>query len=368
MIGGDFMQFYISNKNFDNVDENILTLNCGENILIVSNTNRRLPFQEITPTNAKKILLHAEKLNLISHHEAWIQNNLHGLENFSLDYFSGDNFKIKDFLLDTENFSSESCIQNFDGYYKIFAKDYSDALSIAKNFCIELYLNNRLVSKCVNYIFAANENCTDDFNIENIFRQSAGGTVILESTGINFFHERIKNFSDKVLFIVIEIDKIILQKNNAFEILKNMPGLHEVKNILEQIKDNFQIQRLRENFGLEILKNNFHMVFVGNPGTANTTVARLLSQILGNGKFIECSRADLVEKYVGWTAKKIEKIFQEVRGGILFIDEAYSLIDENFGNEAINEIVRQMELFRDETIVIFAGYPDKMKIFLDSCK
>ena len=81
--------------------------------------------------------------------------------------------------------------------------------------------------------------------------------------------------------------------------------------------------------------------------------------------FIECGRADLVGKYVGWTAPAVEKKFREAHGGILFIDEAYSLLDENFGNEAINEIVRQMELCRENTIVIFAGYPEKMKNFLE---
>ena len=111
------------------------------------------------------------------------------------------------------------------------------------------------------------------------------------------------------------------------------------------------------------------MIFTGNPGSAKTTVARLLAQILKkeeileSGNLIECGRADLIAKYVGWTAKTVRRKFREALGGILFIDEAYSLIDDSnsFGDEAINTIVQEMENHREDVIVIFAGYPEKMK-------
>lgn len=116
-----------------------------------------------------------------------------------------------------------------------------------------------------------------------------------------------------------------------------------------------------------------HMVFTGNPGTAKTSVARLFAQImrenelLSKGKLIEVGRGDLVGKYVGWTARNIQKKFKEAEGGVLFIDEAYSLVDDrdgSFGDEAINTIVQEMENHRDDTVVIFAGYPKKMEDFL----
>ena len=115
------------------------------------------------------------------------------------------------------------------------------------------------------------------------------------------------------------------------------------------------------------------MVFTGNPGSAKTTVARLIAQILrkedilDGGKFVECGRADLIAKYVGWTAKNVRSKFREAKGGILFIDEAYSLVDDShsFADEAINTIVQEMENHREDVIVIFAGYPDKMKDFLN---
>ncbi len=114
------------------------------------------------------------------------------------------------------------------------------------------------------------------------------------------------------------------------------------------------------------------MIFTGNPGSAKTSVARLIAKILKcegileTGNFVECGRDDLIGKYVGWTAKIVASKFREARGGILFIDEAYSLVSEDsYGDEAINTIVQQMENHRDDVIVIFAGYPDKMKTFLD---
>ncbi len=125
--------------------------------------------------------------------------------------------------------------------------------------------------------------------------------------------------------------------------------------------------------GLPDTKASMHMLFSGNPGTAKTTVARLLAQILKeedvltNGHIVECGRQDLVGKYVGWTAKIVEEKFLAARGGILFIDEAYSLVEDGrtYGAEAINTIVQDMENYRDETIVIFAGYPQKMDEFLE---
>ena len=116
-----------------------------------------------------------------------------------------------------------------------------------------------------------------------------------------------------------------------------------------------------------------HMVFTGNPGTAKTTVARLFAQIMKEngllpvGDLIEVGRADLVGKYVGWTAPTVKAKFAAAKGSVLFIDEAYSLVDDKdglFGDEAINTIVQEMENQRDDTVVIFAGYPDKMEQFL----
>lgn len=162
-------------------------------------------------------------------------------------------------------------------------------------------------------------------------------------------------------------------ENVPYDELQEMVGLSEVKNLVDQIIAMGKMKRIRDNMGLRTDAMSLHMMFSGNPGTAKTTVARLLSKILKQegviktGRFVECGRQDLVGKYVGWTAKIVEKKFNSARGGILFIDEAYALVDDSntYGAEAINCITHLMEKYRDEVIVIFAGYPEKMKIFME---
>lgn len=163
------------------------------------------------------------------------------------------------------------------------------------------------------------------------------------------------------------------REDKAYETLMKMAGLAEVKDVVRQILDAAKVNNIRKMMGFKEEGNALHMLFYGNPGTAKTTVARLLAQILkeegvlNNGHLVECGRQDLVGRYVGWTAKIVEEKFRAARGGVLFIDEAYSLVDgsNTYGAEAINTIVQQMENYREEVIVIFAGYPDKMKAFLE---
>ena len=161
--------------------------------------------------------------------------------------------------------------------------------------------------------------------------------------------------------------------SNSYDKLQSMVGLTEIKSIIDQIISAQKLNKLRKDMGLEVADTAKHMIFTGNPGSAKTTVARLLASILydehvlSKSKFVECGRQDLVGKYVGWTAKQVEAKFVEAKGGILFIDEAYSLVEKGgyYGDEAINTIVQMMENYRDDVIVIFAGYPDKMKKFLE---
>lgn len=133
------------------------------------------------------------------------------------------------------------------------------------------------------------------------------------------------------------------------------------------------MQKLYEEKGVKWDHPAMHMIFSGNPGTAKTTVARLFARImrenglLSKGQLVEVSRGDLVGKYVGWTAPTIQAKFKAAIGSVLFIDEAYSLVDDrdgSFGDEAINTIVQEMENHRADVVVIFAGYPDKMEGFL----
>lgn len=163
-------------------------------------------------------------------------------------------------------------------------------------------------------------------------------------------------------------------KGSAYDDLEKMIGLTEAKKVINQALDYYKAQKLFRDKGINQDAPSMHMVFTGNPGTAKTTVARLFTDImkdngvLSTGKLVEVGRQDLVGKYVGWTAPTVKARFEDAKGGVLFIDEAYSLVDDRdglYGDEAINTIVQEMENRRDEVIVIFAGYPDKMEAFLD---
>ena len=163
-------------------------------------------------------------------------------------------------------------------------------------------------------------------------------------------------------------------KGDAYTDLMSMVGLDKAKEIIRQAIDFQKVRKLQIEKGLPLTNASRHMVFTGNPGTAKTTVARLFAQIMKDnevlpiGKLIEVGRHNLVGKYVGWTAQMVEEAFDSALGSVLFIDEAYSLCDDKsgmFGDEAINTIVQLMENRREDTIVILAGYPEKMEELLD---
>ena len=163
-------------------------------------------------------------------------------------------------------------------------------------------------------------------------------------------------------------------KGKAYKDLKSLIGLDNAKKVIDEAIAYFNMEALMEKRNLKLSSPSRHMVFYGAPGTAKTTVARLFAQImkengvLSKGELIEVGRKDLVGKYVGWTAKQVESVFKAAEGSVLFIDEAYSLVDGRdklYGQEAINTIVQMMENMRENTIVIFAGYEKEMKVFLD---
>ena len=163
-------------------------------------------------------------------------------------------------------------------------------------------------------------------------------------------------------------------KGSAYDELSEMIGLTEAKAVIKKALNFYKMQRLYAEKGVKQDTPAMHMMFTGNPGTAKTTVARLFARImkenglLSRGQLIEVGRGELVGKYVGWTAQTVIEKFREASGGVLFIDEAYSLVDDrdgSFGDEAINTIVQEMENHREDVVVIFAGYSNKMKDFLD---
>ena len=162
-------------------------------------------------------------------------------------------------------------------------------------------------------------------------------------------------------------------KGSAYHDLQEMIGLTEAKAVIRKALNYYKMQKLYEDRGIKPDSPAMHMVFTGNPGTAKTTAARLFARImkdnglLSKGQLVEVGRGDLVGRYVGWTAQTVQAKFKEAQGGVLFIDEAYSLVDDrsgSYGDAAINTIVQEMENHREDVVVIFAGYPDEMDKFL----
>ncbi|WP_223362461.1 AAA family ATPase [Sporolactobacillus terrae] len=167
----------------------------------------------------------------------------------------------------------------------------------------------------------------------------------------------------------ISVDEILIQ-------LDELVGLEHVKQQVRDLIDFNQIQQLRVKNGLKKSNKTLHMAFLGNPGTAKTTVARIVGRmykaigLLSKGQFIEASRTDLIAEYQGQTAIKVKRLINRARGGVLFIDEAYSITEndhsDSYGRESLTELTKALEDYRDDLVVIVAGYTDLMEKFFES--
>ena len=189
--------------------------------------------------------------------------------------------------------------------------------------------------------------------------------------------------SEGVEDVITPITPVISKKNTSTRVskpkaakaLESLIGLSSVKTEINSLTNYIKVQKMRQEKGMKVTPVSYHCVFTGNPGTGKTTVARIVSEIykelgiLSKGHLVETDRSGLVAEYVGQTAVKTNKIIDSALDGILFIDEAYSLVDggnSDYGKEAISTLLKRMEDDRNRLVVILAGYTDDMKRFIES--
>lgn len=174
--------------------------------------------------------------------------------------------------------------------------------------------------------------------------------------------------------IEVEGDKRTLQE--LLDELNALVGLESVKAKVNDLIAYQKVQKLRRENNLHSSKNTLHLSFTGNPGTGKTTVARIVGRIykqiglLSKGHFIEVSRTDLIAGYQGQTALKVKKVIERAKGGVLFIDEAYSITEndhsDSYGRECLTELTKALEDYREDLVVIVAGYTEPMNKFFES--
>jgi hypothetical protein len=162
------------------------------------------------------------------------------------------------------------------------------------------------------------------------------------------------------------------------DLLDELDGLVGLAGVKEEVRltvNLLQVERLRRGRGLPVVETGRHLVFTGNPGTGKTTVARLLArlyrtlEVVDRGHLVETDRSGLVAGYVGQTAIQVRKVFEAALGGVLLVDEAYALAgggEQDFGREAVATLVKLMEDHREDVVVIAAGYPEEMEVFVES--
>ena len=212
---------------------------------------------------------------------------------------------------------------------------------------------------------------------------SIGFFVLLLIIGIFVDDEEKKDVEEETVQKTEQVEKkdsVIVNEpleGDPYAELDDLIGLNSVKKEVRSLANFVKVQKQREAQGLKTAKVSYHLVFYGSPGTGKTTVARIVGRIykdlgvLKKGHTVETDRGGLVAMYMGQTALKTDTVIQQALDGVLFIDEAYSLVPEggngqDYGQEAISTLLKRMEDYRDRLVVIIAGYKNEMQRFIDS--
>lgn len=211
----------------------------------------------------------------------------------------------------------------------------------------------------------------DDEKMPKNVKQVAAATR--ESLIMFLGFDRLRSICAKEKKSLYEEEKTLEQ---LLEELNTLVGLEKVKDEVNGLIAYQTVQKMRKQQGLFVGKNTLHMAFTGNPGTGKTTVARIVGRVykqlglLSKGHFLEVSRTDLIAGYQGQTALKVKEVIESIKGGVLFIDEAYSITEndhsDSYGRECLTELTKALEDYRDDLVVIVAGYTEPMNKFFES--
>ncbi len=213
------------------------------------------------------------------------------------------------------------------------------------------------------------------YRIASLITKADGNITDEETKALKSINDKLskpKEFIEGVVQTEVDENETL---EDVMEELNELIGLDNIKTAVEELSNFLKVQKMRTAQGLKNVNNSLHSIFMGPPGTGKTTVARIVSKIyrhlgyLSKGHLVETDRTGLVAGYVGQTAIKVEEVVNASLDGVLFIDEAYALSKGNkkdFGNEAIEVLLKKMEDHRDQLVVVAAGYPDEMKEFVQS--
>lgn len=260
----------------------------------------------------------------------------------------------------------ERCVSNVTDYKCQNSKEIIEECD--EGFAISFLLNKVDKKRQIEYLILLHEFCKTIAETDNIISKE-------ETVGINYISETISNENNIGVLRKHKLKPKEIDSGTAIDELQHLIGLTTVKEEISSLANFIKIQKIRQDKGLKVSPVSYHCVFTGNPGTGKTTIARIVARIyqelgiLKKGHLVETDRSGLVAEYVGQTAVKTNKIIDEALDGVLFIDEAYALVDggeNDFGKEAISTLLKRMEDERSRLIVILAGYTNDMKRFIDS--